>query len=175
MNRLAMMAMAAVALAAGAAFSDGGTWDPGEPVTTYWYGPGCPGTNRLSLAMTDAWARQLKEGGFNTVWARNLDELDIAAKHGLRVIYSVDPNTVWAKVDLDDPVQKAALTERINRVKNHPALYIYEHCRCAVRDGTARSSGGNVVGRRCIVRPRPCLRWRRHSASGEMTLKPPLA
>lgn len=108
-------------------FSAGAAWEPGEPVTTYWFGPGCPGTNSIALPMTDIWAKQLKEGGFNTVWARNPEELDIAARHGLRAIYSVDPTTEWAKVDLDDPAQKAALTERINRVKNHPALYLYEH------------------------------------------------
>ena len=99
-------------------------WNPGEPVTTYWFGPGCPGQEQH---LTDAWAAQLKEGGFNTVWASTPEELDVAAKHGLRAIYSVDPTTEWAKVDLDDPAQKAALTERINRVKRHPALYIYEH------------------------------------------------
>ena len=119
-----MMAMACVA---GLSLMAGAAWDHGEPVTTYWFGPGCPGTNSISLAMTDAWAKQLKEGGFNTVWARTPEELEIAAKHGLRVIYSVDPKTEWAKIDLDDPAQKAALTERINRVKGHPALYIYEH------------------------------------------------
>ena len=125
MNRMTVMTMTAFAV--GFAFAGVGAWDPGEPVTTYWFGPGCPGTNSISLPMTDAWARQLKEGGFNTVWARTPEELDIAAQHGLRVIYSVDPTTEWAKVDLDDPARKAALTERINRVKNHPALYIYEH------------------------------------------------
>ena len=125
MKRHALTAVAA--LAAGFAIAGGGAWDPGEPVTTYWFGPGCPGTNSISLPMTDTWARQLKDGGFNTVWARTPEELDIAAKHGLRVIYSVDPATEWAKVDLDDPAQKAALAERIGRVKSHPALYIYEH------------------------------------------------
>lgn len=99
-------------------------WEPGEPVTTYWFGPGCPGQEQH---LTDTWAQQLKDGGFNTVWASCPEELDIAAKHGLRAIYSVDPTTEWAKIDLDDPAKKAAFTERINRVKNHPALYIYEH------------------------------------------------
>ena len=94
-----LVAMLAGGIIAGTA---GAAWEPGEPVTTYWFGPGCPGTNEISLAMTDAWARQLKEGGFNTVWARTPEELDIAAKHGLRVIYSVDPTTEWAKVDLGD-------------------------------------------------------------------------
>ena len=101
------------------------SWEHGGPVTTYWFGPGCPGTN--SVAMTEAWAAQLKEGGFNTVWASRPEDLDIAAKYGLRAIYCIDPGTEWAKIDLDDPAQKDALAERINRVKNHPALYIYEH------------------------------------------------
>ena len=114
-----MVAAMALSLAAGAA------WDRGEPVTTYWFGPGCPRKN--SVKLDDFWAAQLKEGGFNTVWASNPEELDIAAKHGLRAIYCVDPNTEWAKIDLDDPAQKTFITERINRVKNHPALYIYEH------------------------------------------------
>ena len=117
-TRLMAVAMA-LSLAAGAA------WNHGEPVTTYWFGPGCPRKN--SVKLDDFWAAQLKEGGFNTVWASNPEELDIAAKHGLRAIYCVDPNTEWAKIDLDDPAQKTFITERINRVKNHPALYIYEH------------------------------------------------
>jgi hypothetical protein len=116
---------AAAAYAIGVAGAVCAAWEPGEPVTTYWFGPGCPG--KKNVAMTDAWAVQLKEGGFNTVWAKTPEELDIAAKHGLRAIYSVDPTTEWAKIDLDDPAKKAAFAERINRVKNHPALYIYEH------------------------------------------------
>ncbi len=125
MYRVTMMA--AATLAAGIVFAEGGAWNPGEPVVTYWFGPGCPGKAEKTTPLTDTWAKQLKEGGFNTVWASSPEELDIAAKYGFRVIYSVDPKTEWAKVDLDDPAQKAALTERINRVKNHPALYIYEH------------------------------------------------
>ena len=122
-----IVASAVFAAAATFAGTHVAAWEPGEPVTTYWFGPGCPGTNAISLAMTDAWARQLKAGGFNTVWARTPEELDIAAKYGLRVIYSVDPATEWANVDIDDPTQKAKLTERVNRVKSHPALYLYEH------------------------------------------------
>ena len=128
--------MAAISGAVALAFSAGAAWEPGEPVTTYWFGPGCPGTNKYALAMTDAWAKQLKEGGFNTVWASTPEELDIAAKYGLRAIYSVDPRTEWARIKLDDPEQKAKLAERINRVKNHPALYIYE-----VNGGTYDASG----------------------------------
>ena len=116
--------MAAAALACLLAGAVRAAWNPGEPVTTYWFGPGCPGQEQ---GLTDAWAKQLKEGGFNTVWASRPEELDIAARHGLRAIYSIDPTTEWAKVDLDDPAQKAALAERISRVKGHPALYVYEH------------------------------------------------
>lgn len=118
-----MTVVASICLAAAAQAA----WNPGEPVVTYWFGPGCPGTGAKRTVLTDAWAKQLKEGCFNTVWASTPEELDVAAKHGLRAIYSVDPTTEWAKVDLDDPAQKAKLAERINRVKNHPALYIYEH------------------------------------------------
>ena len=99
-------------------------WEPGEPVVTYWNGPGCP---RQDQKLDDFWAKQLKEGGFNAAWARSPEELDIAAKYGLRAIYTLDPATVWPKFDLDDPAQRMALTERVNRVKNHPALYIYLH------------------------------------------------
>jgi hypothetical protein len=121
MKKKLAMACALCAVSAWAA------WNPGEPVVTYWFGPGCPGKAEKTTPLTDTWAKQLKEGGFNTVWASSPEELDIAAKYGFRVIYSVDPQTEWAKVDLDDPAQKAALEARINRVKNHPALYIYEH------------------------------------------------
>ena len=119
MNKILVVACSLCAASAWA------SWNQGEPVTTYWFGPGCPGKH--GLPMTDFWAKQLKEGGFNTVWANTPEELDLAAKYGFRVIYSVDPTTEWAKVDLDDPAQKAALADRINRVKNHPALFIYEH------------------------------------------------
>ena len=121
MNKMMLVACGFCAASAWAA------WVPGEPVTTYWFGPGCPGKAEKTVPLTDFWAKQLKDGGFNTVWANTPEELDIAAKYGLRVIYSVDPKTEWAKVDLDDPAQKAAVAERVNRVKDHPALYIYEH------------------------------------------------
>ena len=120
-----MKILTAITVGGLASLAAGAAWNPGEPVTTYWFGPGCPG--KYGMPLTDFWAKQLKEGGFNTVWANTPEELDIVAKYGLRAIYSVDPMTEWAKVDLDDPDQKAKLAARINRVKGHPALYIYEH------------------------------------------------
>ena len=104
------------AFAVGATLCAGAAWDPGEPVTTYFGGPGCFWKKER---ITDFWAKQLKEGGFNTVWAKTPEELDVAAKYGLRAIY---------KVDVSDPLRKEPLAERVNRVKRHPALYLYEFC-----------------------------------------------
>lgn len=113
-----------MALALAGAMSVWAAWKSGEPVVAYWGGPGY-WTNEEKL--DDRWLQQLKEGGFNTVWARTPEELDNAARYGMRAIYMLNPKTVWYKVDLDDPVQTAALAERIDRVKNHPALYVYQH------------------------------------------------
>ena len=49
-------ALAAMALAAEA------SWNPGEPVVTYWYGPGCCRNGRDYIPLDDFWAKQLKEG-----------------------------------------------------------------------------------------------------------------
>ena len=124
--RLAASAMCAIAVLMGSvAFA---AWEPGEPVVTYGDGPGGPevgpGGPRLSR-LTEAWILQLKEGGFNTVWATAPDELDLAAKHGMRAIYFLDPNTMKSRYDISDPGQAAALAARIDRVKRHPALYVY--------------------------------------------------
>ncbi len=95
-------------------------WDAGEPVTTYWGGPGFPGGPGLS----DKWLEQLKEGGFNTVWAKTVAELDLAAKHGMRAIYKPEGLGGWLK--MDDPAVREKLAAMIERVKDHPALYVYE-------------------------------------------------
>ena len=68
--------------AACAAWTVCAAWNPGEPVTTYWAGPGFPGNERLS----DRWLAQLKEGGFNTVWAMTPEELDLALMRGSGVL-----------------------------------------------------------------------------------------
>ena len=98
-------------------------WDPGEPVTTYWAGPGFPG----SPALSETWLAQLKEGGFNTVWGTKPEDLDLAAKYGMRVIYRP-----WGGLgmdmgvaDVDSPEVAKAMGEAVDRVKNHPALYVY--------------------------------------------------
>ena len=95
-------------------------WDPGEPVTTYWGGPGFPGAMKLS----DAWLEQLKEGGFNTVWATTTNELALAAKHGMRVIYK--PGWLNGGADIGKPEVRESLRAKIDAVKGFSALYIYE-------------------------------------------------
>ena len=83
------LVLASVVLGVCAAGTACAAWNPGEPVTTYWAGPGFPGNERLS----DRWLVQLKEGGFNTVWATRPEELDLAARYGFRVIYALDPES----------------------------------------------------------------------------------
>lgn len=94
-------------------------WTVGEPITTYWAGPGWGRTSGRPL--TEADAIQLKEGGFNTVWATTLVELDVAARHGLRAIY--DPGL--DRCDFSNAVAVAKVEAEIARVKDHPALYFY--------------------------------------------------
>ena len=108
----------------GAAFA---AWNPGEPVVTYGQGPGGPtkGPGGARIALTDKWLIQLKEGGFNTVWANTPEELDLVAKYGLRAIYFLDPDTMKCRSNVADPASAAQLAERIDRVKRHPALYAY--------------------------------------------------
>ncbi|MBQ9432244.1 MAG: hypothetical protein IJU44_11910 [Kiritimatiellae bacterium] len=96
-------------------------WDPGEPVTTYWAGPGYPG----NCALTETWLAQMKDGGFNTVWATTPEELDIAAKYGMRVIYRPWGSLHGKLSQIDDAEVAKVVGELVDRVKNHPALYVY--------------------------------------------------
>ena len=107
MNRMKKNLAMACALCA---VSTWAAWNPGEPVTTYWFGPGCPG--KYGMPMTDFWAKQLKEGGFNTVWANTPEELDIAAKYGLRTIPTGDAVQLFRDrlpVDYGKPLTRAEI------------------------------------------------------------------
>lgn len=89
----------------------------GDPIVSYWAGPGFPGGG----ALDDAAAIQLKEGGWNVVWCHE-NELDAAHRHGLRGMLVSDllrPGT------LEDPQQTAALDALISRVSGHPGFYTY--------------------------------------------------
>lgn len=96
-----------------------GQWKIGEPVVSYWAGPGYPGDAQL----TDASLEQLKEGGFNTAWATTVEEMDLAQRHGMRVIYCSD--NIQNAGAPDNPELLKKLQAAVDRVKNHPALYVY--------------------------------------------------
>jgi len=86
-------------------------WTVGTPIVTYFAGP----------AMSEAVARQMKEGGFNVVWCSE-NQLDLLKRHGLRGMVHdglLNP-TVLDKAD-----QKQKLDDMIERVKRHPAFYSY--------------------------------------------------
>jgi hypothetical protein len=86
-------------------------WRIGTPIVTYFMG----------LPMTDAVARQMKEGGWNTVWCTE-KELDVAARHGLRAELH---DGLLVPESLEVPAQREKLDALISRVRNHPALYAY--------------------------------------------------
>jgi len=86
-------------------------WQIGKPIVTYWAGP----------PMTDAVAKQMSDGNWNLVWCRE-SELDTAHKYGLRALLH-DPLLNAANLDLPD--EKAKLDALIQRVRNHPAMYLY--------------------------------------------------
>jgi hypothetical protein len=88
-------------------------WRIGTPIATYWAGP----------PITDAAARQMVEAGFNLVWCGTESEMDVAHRHGLRVLFQNDE--LLRPENLDDPAKLAKLDAFIARVKNHPALYAY--------------------------------------------------
>ncbi len=94
-----------------------GKWKIGTPIVNYWAGPGYPGGGPL----TDAAAKQMREGGWNVVWCSE-NELDIVKRNGLRGLLT-DP--LLGPTMLNDPTKRDALTALIERVKNHPALYAY--------------------------------------------------
>jgi hypothetical protein len=100
-------------------------WRIGAPIATYWGGP----------AITDPAAQQMAEGGFNLVWCGTESGMDVASRHGLRVVFHLWDSPTWdfpiyedklfRAETLDDPAQLAKLDALIARVKNHPSLYAY--------------------------------------------------
>ena len=107
-------------IAAVASFATFAAWEIGEPIVTYWAGPGYPGHPEK---LTERAAKQFVEGGFNVVWGSSVEELDVAAKHGLRVIYDLHVR----EVSPDDAAALAKLAEKVAAIKDHPALYLYHH------------------------------------------------
>ncbi len=87
-------------------------WQIGTPIVTYWPGP---------QPVTDEFARQMAEGGWNLAWC-NEKELDVAQRHGLRaqLLTGLLSPKSFAQAD-----NRKRLGELISRVRNHPALYSY--------------------------------------------------
>ena len=105
------------------AFAAAAAWEPGEPVVTYWGGPGWMCNSPVCPPLDETWVRQLKEGGFNTAWASAPADLDLLAKYGMRAIYR--PAALCGRRDLNDPAKVAAMAEAVAAAKGHPALYVY--------------------------------------------------
>jgi len=105
---LLLLAIAAIGFRADAAAA---SWTTGTPIVTYWAGP----------PMSDAVARQMKEGGWNVVWCAE-QELDVAQRHGLRAQLT---DALLSPKSLEIPAQREKLDALVARVRSHPALYAY--------------------------------------------------
>ena len=95
------------------------TWSIGDPVVTYWAGPGYDG----SVPVTDAVAHQVLDVGMNVVWASSAAELDVAQRHGLRAKYQ--DRSIISSESLNDPVRQKQLDALVDSIRAHPALYAY--------------------------------------------------
>jgi len=109
---------------------DGSTWQMGEPMVSYWAGPGAGGV------ATDFNVAQLASGGWNTGWdvgwsrTREPKHLLKYSNNGMRVILHLGGFVnLWEPLgdgfNWDDPAQTAELDNLINKHRNDPALYAY--------------------------------------------------
>lgn len=117
-----MRAFAAFCLSACAAFtlSSALAWEMGDPIVTYWAGPGFP---HHPEKLTERAARQLKEGGFNAAWVYTREELDVCRKYGIRGILNLRFHVMKELTGN----RKQELADKIRSLKDHPALYMYHH------------------------------------------------
>jgi len=112
---LCMLGMATFLTSLVAAPGSDTKWRIGEPIVTYWAGPGS------HSELNDTTAAQLAAGGWNLGWADKPEHLDIYYRHGMRAMLSVG----WRNSDPNDPAQAQAIDEKIAQVRDHPALYAY--------------------------------------------------
>ena len=77
-------------------------WKIGDPIVTYWAGPGFPAGGP---PLTDSAAQRLADGGWNLVWCQE-GTLQVVRRHGLRGLLT-DP--LLTPSSLDDPAKRAAL------------------------------------------------------------------
>jgi hypothetical protein len=94
-------------------------WTIGDPIVTYWAGPGYD----TNVKLTDAAAEQMVDVGMNVAWAGSEEELEVARRHGLRAMY-VDRSIIQPE-SLDDPAKRSQLDALVDRVSKNPAMYTY--------------------------------------------------
>ncbi len=88
-------------------------WKIGTPIVSYWAGPSD------FMPVNDKTAAQLRAGGWNLAWTRDVADLDLYHRYGLRVMFQID------RPNIDDPAEAKKLDELIAKIKNHPAMYAY--------------------------------------------------
>jgi len=94
-------------------------WTVGDPIVTYWAGPGFDGT----VPLTDAVAEQMVDVGMNVIWAASEAEVDLAWRHGLRTIYQ--NRSVLLPQNLDDPKMRPVLDRVVAGLRGRPGFYGY--------------------------------------------------
>ena len=81
-------------------------WEMGEPIIWYWAGPD----------MSEEFAAELAAAGFNVAFGKNMFDLDIMHKYGIR-------GMLWMPVNPDTPERVAQLKLWLDSVRNHPAMF----------------------------------------------------
>ena len=112
-TQIALLCLVAGCVAPSPAAGASPKWTLGAPIVTYWAGPAD------MMPLDDRAAAQIAAGGWNLGWARNVTDLDIYRRHGLRALL------VIGVPDLDSPAAAKALDATIEQVRHHPALYAY--------------------------------------------------
>ena len=92
-------------------------WEP-EAIVTYWSGPGMG-----NLRLTNKNVTELKEEGFNVLWAATPEDLAVAERHGVKVIFQ-DHNAFTLDA-LTKPDAAERLKAAIRTAKKSPATLMY--------------------------------------------------
>ena len=94
-------------------------WTIGDPIVTYFAGPGYVG----QVPLTDADAERMVDVGMNLAWAGSAPEVDLAGRHGLRALYQ--NRTILLSQNVDDPVMRHHLDVTVDELRGKPNLFGY--------------------------------------------------
>jgi len=108
-----LVGLAAVIAALPASSAPAKKWSIGEPIVTYWAGPG------THMPVNDLTAAQLRAGGWNLAWTEKPEDLDLYHRHGLRAMLII------RTPDVTDAEKARKLEALVQSVRSHPALYAY--------------------------------------------------